>query len=118
MIIVYFGSRPTAESGDFPHEHHGVVHDRLERMIAALGPRLVVGSAAPGADLLALTVAASQQIARVVVIAGTADAFFETAVANAGAPWAGRYRTGLSAPLRCRWTCLRARIGVPQSTAG
>lgn len=64
-------------------------------MVAALRPRLLVGSAAAGADLLVLSVgmelADEFDISLVVITAGRTDAFQRSSVADRGTQWISLY---------------------------
>ena len=91
VIITYAGRLPGAD--DFPAENVGYVGDQVARLMAGLRPRLVVGSAAAGADLLVLDAALRNGLAAKVVLAGTVVEFRESSVAGWGPEWQRMFDT-------------------------
>jgi hypothetical protein len=95
MIVVYGGGRPSGSGRAFWESRIEQVLAQLELMIAGLRPRLLVGSAAAGADLLVLSVAtklaAEFNVARHVVTAGDEAAFRAAVVDRVGHEWTRRY---------------------------
>lgn len=94
MIVVYAGRRPSEDG--FPQAHEGVVRERIARLLAGLQPRLIVGSAAAGADLLMLESGLVAGAKARVVLAGSPDVFRESSVADKGEAWERRYSHVLS----------------------
>jgi tetratricopeptide (TPR) repeat protein len=87
VIVLYAGRRPSGADGVFPDENEDFVQERLERVFAGLRPRLAVGSAAAGGDLLAAAAAADAGAAVHVVTAGPRDRFRDVSVADKGTHW-------------------------------
>ncbi|WP_157431497.1 hypothetical protein [Actinomadura hibisca] len=83
MIIVYAGRRTLADPGRTARA--------LGRFLDHHRPRLVVGSAAAGTDLLLLEEAGRREVPAHVVLLGDAARFREVSVADLGAEWTGRY---------------------------
>ena len=96
VIVVYAGRRPSPEG--FPEGNVEQVARRLEQLMSRLRPRLVVGSAAAGADLLALEAAIRVDAQAHVVLAGDQAEFRESSVADVGQDWARRYDALLRHP--------------------
>jgi tetratricopeptide repeat protein len=93
MILVYAGRRPGA---DFPDENLDFVAEQVERLIVGLNPRLVIGSAAAGGDLLAIEAATSAKVREVrVLIAGDRESFRNGSVSDKGRDWEIRFDTQL-----------------------
>jgi hypothetical protein len=90
MIVLFAGRRPgTAE---FPESNVEFVGEQVAQLLGGLRPRRIVGSAAAGADLLALEAAETHGLEAEAVITGDRDAFCEASVADKGAAWERRYR--------------------------
>lgn len=94
MIVVYAGRRPSEDG--FPGAHETEVRERIAQLLAGLQPRLLVGSAAAGADLLTLESGLAAGAKAKVVLAGSRDAFCESSVADKGEAWERRYHQVLS----------------------
>lgn len=90
MIVVFTGRRPSGAEGAFPDRNEEFVRERLERLFAGLRPRLAVGSAAAGADLLAAAAAADAGASVHLMTAGTVEQFRAASVADKGATWTAR----------------------------
>lgn len=72
------------------------VRERVATLLNEIRPRLLVGSAAAGADLLVLALARERDIpARVIVLDGVAE-FERVSVADLGEEWSRRYRETLA----------------------
>ncbi len=95
MIVVYAGRRP---GPDLPEDNVPFVSEQVERVVAGLRPRLVVGSAAAGADLLVIEAATRSKLPVRVLLAGTRAAFRAGSVADKGRAWELRYDTQLDLP--------------------
>lgn len=95
MIVVYGGGRPSGTGEVFSRPHVDRVLEQLELMIAGLRPRLLVGSAAAGADLLVLS-AAKKLTDKLrptchVITPGSQAAFRKASVDRWGPGWTERY---------------------------
>jgi hypothetical protein len=101
MIVIYAGRRTSGADGAFPDANIGFVSERLERLFAGLRPRLAVGSAAAGADLLAATAAAEAGAEVHLVTAGPFEEFEAASVTDKGPEWGSLLR-GLSRRDRVR----------------
>jgi hypothetical protein len=88
VIVLYAGRRPGV---DFPDSNVDFVGDQLVQLLGGLRPRVVVGSAAAGADLLALEAAEALEIEAEVMVVGDRDDFRGRSVADKGAGWERRY---------------------------
>jgi hypothetical protein len=89
VILVFAGRRPGSDA--FPEENVGAVAEQARRVVPELQPRLAIGSAAAGADLLAAG-AALEAGARVeVLLAGGRERFRAESVDDKGAPWPERF---------------------------
>ncbi len=89
MIVLYAGRRPG--TADFPEPNAEFVGRQIMQLLAGLRPRLVVGSAAAGADILTLEAAEALGIPAEVVIAGDRAAFCSASVADKGDAWRRRF---------------------------
>jgi hypothetical protein len=89
MLLTYAGRLP--DSQDFPSENVDYVDEQIKLLIASLCPRIAVGSAAAGADLLVLTAALQAGSHAKVILAGTSGEFRESSVAGRGARWERLY---------------------------
>jgi hypothetical protein len=93
MILVYAGRRPGA---DFPESNVDFVAEQVQRVLVGLDPRLVVGSAAAGGDLLTIEAATAAKVPEVrVVLAGDRTSFRESSVSDKGREWQLRFDTQL-----------------------
>lgn len=95
MIVVYAGRRPGA---GFPEDNVTFVAEQIERIVKGLRPRLVVGSAAAGADLLVIEAATRSGVPAHVLLSGDQAAFRESSVADKGGAWTLRYDVQLGLP--------------------
>jgi hypothetical protein len=94
MIVVYGGSQIDAgdrPSARFPEQRVDEVRRRIRAQLEALQPRLIVGSAASGTDLLVLEAARAENIAADVVLPFSIARFLETSVASRGDAWRERF---------------------------
>lgn len=89
MILVFAGRRPG--SADFPAENVGAIAERTRRLVAELRPRLAIGSAAAGADLLAADAALQAGASIEILLAGEPDQFRAESVDDKGAEWGERF---------------------------
>ncbi len=89
MIVAYAGRRPSEDG--FPEAREAEARERIARLLAGLQPRLVVGSAAAGADLLMLEGGLVVEAEGRVVLAGSHDTFRKSSVADKGEAWEQRY---------------------------
>ncbi len=89
MIVLYAGRR--SGSADFPDANVEFVAEQIGQVLGGLRPRRIVGSAAAGADLLALRAAEELEIPAEAVIVGDRDSFRESSVADKGPDWVRRY---------------------------
>lgn len=89
MILVYAGRRPG--SAAFPAANVEFVGEQIEQLLEGLRPRVVVGSAAAGADLLVLGAALRVGAGAHVQLAGTRAAFREGSVADKDPTWGRRF---------------------------
>jgi len=95
MIVVFGGvqiDRPDAEVPRFPESQVADVSSRVRVLLSSLRPRLVLGAAASGADLVVLEQALAAGLRPQVVLPFPVDRFEETSVASRGAGWVDRYR--------------------------
>lgn len=93
MIVVFTGRRPSGADGVFPDAAVPWIEERLERLFAGLRPRLAVGSAAAGADLLTAGVALRSGSRVELVVTEDPEEFVAASVADKGPQWERRYRT-------------------------
>ncbi|MFE0513144.1 hypothetical protein [Streptomyces sp. NPDC058964] len=84
MILIYAGRRQLADAEG--------VRKRVAELLESFRPRLLVGSAAAGADLLVLGLARAKGIAAHLVLLGGVAEFEEASVSDLGGEWAQRYR--------------------------
>jgi tetratricopeptide (TPR) repeat protein len=92
MIVVFTGRRPSGPDGPFPEAAVAWIEERLELLLGGLRPRLVVGSAAAGTDLLAAGAALRADIPVDLVVTEDPAEFLRASVADKGAQWEDRYR--------------------------
>jgi hypothetical protein len=88
VIVLYAGRRPGV---DFPDSNVDFVGQQLVQLLGGLRPRVIVGSAAAGADLLALEAAEALGIEAEAIVVGDRDEFRSDSVADKGAEWEQRY---------------------------
>jgi hypothetical protein len=94
VILVFAGRRPGSDA--FPQDKVNAVGEQTRRLVADLRPRLAIGSAAAGADLLAAE-AALEAGARVeILLAGDKGRFRSESVEDKGPPWPERFDRLLS----------------------
>ena len=94
MIVVYGGAQVDAQDRSqprFPEANVDAVADSVRARLGALRPRLVVGAAASGADLLVLAAARAEGIPAHIVLPFAMPRFLETSVATRGAAWEQRF---------------------------
>ncbi|MGI5202364.1 hypothetical protein ACQEU6_12440 [Spirillospora sp. CA-108201] len=99
MIVVYGGRRPSDAEGEFPPASLPVIERRLDDMLTMLRPRLAIGSAAAGTDLLAASAALKAGAAVELLVTSDAEEFVAASIADKGAEWTNRYRALAAAPL-------------------
>ncbi|MGW6060443.1 TRAFs-binding domain-containing protein [Streptomyces sp. NPDC055189] len=87
MIVLFAGRRPSGADGAFPETGVAWLEERLERLFAGLRPRLAVGSAAAGADLLSLAAALRARAEVDLLLTEDIDAFVAASVADKGPEW-------------------------------
>jgi hypothetical protein len=85
VVVSYAGRLPGTV--DFPDQNVDFVREQVGRLIANLRPRVVVGSAAAGADLLVVEAALKAGGEAKIVLAGTTSEFRESSVAGRGIEW-------------------------------
>ncbi|MFD3503177.1 TRAFs-binding domain-containing protein [Streptomyces sp. NPDC058678] len=93
MIIVFTGRRPSGPDGVFPDAAVDWLEERLKLLIAGLRPRLAVGSAAAGTDLLAAGAALRAGIPVELLVTEDPEEFVGASVADKGPQWEERFRT-------------------------
>ncbi|KOG33717.1 tetratricopeptide repeat-containing protein [Streptomyces resistomycificus] len=93
MIVVFTGRRPSGPDGVLPDSAVGWLEERLKLLFAGLRPRLAVGSAAAGTDLLAAGAALRAGIPVDLLVTEDPEAFVAASVADRGRQWEERYRT-------------------------
>ena len=89
-VVVLAGRRIDGQGTNpprFPAANVPIVGARLHRRLIDLDAQVVVGSAACGADLLALSAAADLRIRRRVVLPFEAERFRRTSVTDRPGPW-------------------------------
>jgi hypothetical protein len=94
MVIALGGRRidaPGADPPRFPAANEGLVSGRLRQTFGELQATVVVCSAACGADLIALEVAGTMKLRRVVVLPWNREKFHRRSVVDCGASWGERY---------------------------
>ena len=94
MVVALAGRRvdaPDADTPRFPPSNESTVGDRLRRAFEELGATTVVASAACGADLVALEVAGSMGLRRVVVLPWERERFRQQSVVDRDGAWGERY---------------------------
>lgn len=89
MILVYTGRR------DVPA--HGAVAEAVRELLVRLAPRLAVGSAAAGADLVVLREAVQMGLHVRVVLRGEPDEFARASVGDKGQEWVDLFTAVLAA---------------------
>jgi hypothetical protein len=89
VIVLYAGRRPSTD--DFPECNVDFVGQQITQILAGLRPSRIVGSAAAGADVLALEAAETLGIPAEIIIVGDRDAFRAGSVEDKGESWRRRY---------------------------
>jgi hypothetical protein len=89
VIVVYAGRRPSEDA--FPDSQRDVVKGRVARLMTGLKPRLIIGAAAAGADLLAIEAGLLAGASAHLVLAGGREGFRTSSVADKGAEWGALY---------------------------
>lgn len=91
VIMAFAGNRVDADDRDgrprFPASQTDEMCRRVARLVTALEPRLVVGAAAAGADLLVLEAAMACGVRIDVVLPAPVNEFRERSVADRGSAW-------------------------------
>ena len=88
MILIYAGRRQTTDAQG--------MRERVGTLLDEIRPRLLVGSAAAGADLLVLALARERDIPARVILLGEVAEFERVSVADLGEEWSLRYREMLA----------------------
>jgi tetratricopeptide repeat protein len=95
-VIVVFGGaqvdRPGTDRPRFPEARVEETSARVRALLSALRPRLLVGAAASGADLVVLTEALALELTPHIVLPFVVEKFQETSVESRGLDWVQRYR--------------------------
>lgn len=94
MVVALAGRRidaPDADTPRFPPANQNGVADRLHSAFQELGATALVSSAACGADLVALEVAGTMGLRRLVVLPWDRERFRELSVVDRGQTWGERY---------------------------
>ncbi|WP_347404424.1 hypothetical protein [Streptomyces sp. MST-110588] len=92
MIVVFAGRRPSAPDGQFPPACEDWLEERLDRLFAGLRPRLAIGSAAAGTDLLAAAAARKAKAHVRLLVTEDVEAFVAASVRDKGRDWEERFR--------------------------
>jgi hypothetical protein len=96
LVIVVFGGaqvdRPGTDRPRFPEARVGDSSARVRALLSALRPRLLVGAAASGADLIILTEALALGLTPHIVLPFVVEKFQQTSVESRGLDWVQRYR--------------------------
>lgn len=95
MIVVFGGvqvDRPGTDLPRFPESQVEDVSARVRGLLSAVRPRLLVGAAASGADLVFLTEALTLGLVPHVVLPFPVEKFQETSVESRGLDWVRRYQ--------------------------
>lgn len=90
MIVVYAGRRSLADEGR--------TAERIADLFTELRPRLVIGSAAAGTDLLMLERAGRHEIPAQVIVHESVAEHAKRSVADKGARWSARFQAALARP--------------------
>ncbi|MGV1047768.1 MAG: hypothetical protein ACOYD4_04480 [Solirubrobacterales bacterium] len=88
MVLAFAGRRP---GPDFPAGAVAAVRERIEARLDELRPRVVVGSAAAGADLLVAEAALRAGAAAELLLAGERERFRAESVADRGEEWGAAF---------------------------
>jgi hypothetical protein len=94
MILALAGRRPDPADADarrFPIENAIAVRERIRSVLSRIQPRILIGSAACGADLLGHDVAGDLGIETRVVLPFDAGTFRETSVVDRPGHWGALY---------------------------
>ena len=99
VIITYGGCQaeePERKTARLPLEGTEPLFVRIRGLLQSLGPKQLVGSLWPGADIRFARAALAERIPLHVVLPGSAAMFRQTVVAPAGEPWLSHYPAGQS----------------------
>jgi hypothetical protein len=94
MIVALAGRRidaPGTSPPRFPAANEALVSARLRDALGELGATVIAGSAACGADLVALEVAGSMDLRRCVVLPWDRETFRRRSVVDRGESWGERF---------------------------
>jgi hypothetical protein len=93
MILAFAGRRVDAEGSEarFPLANVARVRHEIERVLAALKPTTVVGSAACGADLLVLEVAGALGMRRRIILPFDRATFRSSSVTDRPGEWGASF---------------------------
>jgi hypothetical protein len=94
VILVFVGRRPGSDA--FPEANVDAVAEQARRLVAELRPRLAIGSAAAGADLLAADAALRAGAMVEILLAGERQRFRAESVDDKGPAWSERFERLLS----------------------
>ena len=89
MIVVFAGRRPGSDA--FPDENVSIVKQRIHQAVAELRPRLAIGSAAAGADLLTACAALAAGARVEILLAGGKERFQSESVDDKGPSWSEQF---------------------------
>ena len=95
MIVVFGGvqvDRPDTDRPRFPESQVKDTSARVRALLSMLQPRLLVGAAASGADLVVLTEALAVGLEPRVVLPFPVEKFLQTSVESRGPDWVSRYQ--------------------------
>jgi len=105
-VIVVFGGvqidAPGAPVSRFPESQVTDVSGRVRSLLSGLRPRLLVGAAASGSDLVILEQALNQGLKAHIVLPFAPDRFRQTSVESRGPAWVSRYEAVLAQVRRGR----------------
>ena len=99
MIVVFGGVQadpPGTAPYRFPASQVEDVSERVRTLLFSMQPRLLVGAAASGSDLVFLDQALGLGLKPVIVLPFAADRFRQTSVESRGADWVRRYERVLA----------------------
>jgi hypothetical protein len=84
MVLAFAGRRPGI---DFPEDNIAAVREQIELLVDRLRPRVGVGSAAAGADLLVADAVLNRGAVIKILLAGNRESFCAGSVADKGEVW-------------------------------
>lgn len=105
MIVVFGGVQadaPGAPVSRFPESQVADVSGRVRSLLSALRPRLLMGAAASGGDLVILEQALDLGLKAHIVLPFQPDRFRQTSVTSRGPAWVDRYEAVLAQVSRGR----------------